>query len=192
MFSLVGYSATTTSARFSSTKARGACARSYVRCHTDPRQLLAYASASTQTIDASMDTQGSATHAAARARCPGSAAGVDVYDDAEPMPNEWIHLGQDQCCLAWCSTPDDCGWQRADDRLATARACGARPVIALGAGLCRDQLLASDLPARLSHFAAAVALRYPWLAYCTPVSEPLAPSWKSCKDTPLKAAASSW
>lgn len=63
-----------------------------------------------------------------------------------------------------------------DERLATLRALGVRPIAGLlhhGSGPPDTNLLDPDFPARLAEYAAAVATRYPWVTEWTPVNEPL-------------------
>jgi dTDP-4-dehydrorhamnose reductase len=68
----------------------------------------------------------------------------------------------------------DFGW--ADTRLARLRELGLAPIAGLvhhGSGPRNTGLLDPQFPARLAAFAAAAALRYPWVDTWTPVNEPL-------------------
>jgi len=67
-------------------------------------------------------------------------------------------------------------WRWTDARLGRLRALGLTPIVTLvhhGSGPRATNLLDPAFGARLAEFAAAVARRYPWLEYFTPVNEPL-------------------
>jgi len=75
--------------------------------------------------------------------------------------------------------PDGLGradWSWTDERLARMRDLGIRPIAGLlhhGSGPRHTDLSQPDFAAKLARFAAAVAERYPWLEFYTPVNEPL-------------------
>ena len=75
--------------------------------------------------------------------------------------------------------PDGLGradWSWTDERLARMRDLGIRPIAGLlhhGSGPRHTDLGQPDFAAKLAGFAAAVAERYPWLEFYTPVNEPL-------------------
>ncbi|WP_084579676.1 family 1 glycosylhydrolase [Sphingomonas azotifigens] len=72
--------------------------------------------------------------------------------------------------------PARCDWVWSDSRLARMRELGLRPIAGLvhhGSGPRRTDLLDPDFGAKLGHYAARVAERYPWIADWTPVNEPL-------------------
>jgi dTDP-4-dehydrorhamnose reductase len=67
-------------------------------------------------------------------------------------------------------------WKWADERLARLRALGIRPIVGLvhhGSGPRGTSLVDPGFAPRLAQFAHAVAARYPWIEYYTPVNEPL-------------------
>ena len=67
-------------------------------------------------------------------------------------------------------------WSWADERLATLRSLGIRPIIGLvhhGSGPRETSLIDPEFPEKLASYARAVALRYPWVEAYTPVNEPL-------------------
>jgi dTDP-4-dehydrorhamnose reductase len=66
-------------------------------------------------------------------------------------------------------------WSWLDARLPQLRELGVEPIAGLlhhGSGPLPGGLLAPDFAERLAEFAGAVAQRYPWLEYYTPVNEP--------------------
>ncbi|WP_244817571.1 family 1 glycosylhydrolase [Caballeronia sp. Lep1P3] len=66
-------------------------------------------------------------------------------------------------------------WSWLDARLPTLRELGVEPIAGLlhhGSGPLPGGLLDADFATRLAEFARAVAQRYPWLSYYTPVNEP--------------------
>ena len=71
------------------------------------------------------------------------------------------------------SHPD---WSLPDRQLRSLRLLGVRPIAGLlhhGSGPPHTSLLDPELPAKLSAYARAVAVRYPWIDAYTPVNEPL-------------------
>lgn len=67
-------------------------------------------------------------------------------------------------------------WSWADERLGRLRELGIRPIVGLvhhGSGPCDTSLVDPEFPEKLAVFARAVAKRYPWVTYYTPVNEPL-------------------
>lgn len=67
-------------------------------------------------------------------------------------------------------------WSFADERLAILRDLGITPIVGLvhhGSGPRYTDLLDPLFPEKLARFARAVAERYPWLEFYTPVNEPL-------------------
>lgn len=72
--------------------------------------------------------------------------------------------------------PDSADWLWSDIRLHELRERGITPIAGLmhhGSGPLFTSLIDSDLPKHLAAFAGAVAQRYPWIEYYTPVNEPL-------------------
>ena len=68
----------------------------------------------------------------------------------------------------------DWGWT--DDRLERLRHLGIRPIASLvhhGSGPRATNLLDPDFPRLFAEYAGAVARRYPWIDFYTPVNEPL-------------------
>ncbi|WP_250536584.1 family 1 glycosylhydrolase [Caballeronia sp. AZ10_KS36] len=73
------------------------------------------------------------------------------------------------------SSIDEADWSWLDARLPTLRALGVEPIAGLlhhGSGPLPGGLLDPHFAQRLAEFARAVAERYPWLSYYTPVNEP--------------------
>ena len=71
---------------------------------------------------------------------------------------------------------DDVDWRWPDDRMATLRRLGIRPIVGLvhhGSGPRHTHLLDPAFATGLAEFAGAVAARYPWVTDWTPVNEPL-------------------
>jgi dTDP-4-dehydrorhamnose reductase len=67
-------------------------------------------------------------------------------------------------------------WSWSDDRLATLRRLGIRPIVGLvhhGSGPPGTDLLDPDFAPGLARYATDVARRYPWITDYTPVNEPL-------------------
>ncbi len=67
-------------------------------------------------------------------------------------------------------------WSWPDERLPALRAAGITPIAGLvhhGSGPAHTSLVDPAFPPQLAEYAGAVAARYPWLAYYTPVNEPL-------------------
>jgi dTDP-4-dehydrorhamnose reductase len=67
-------------------------------------------------------------------------------------------------------------WSWADERLTLLDDLGIRPIAGLvhhGSGPRDTSLIDPAFPEKLAKFAQAVAQRYPWLSYYTPVNEPL-------------------
>jgi dTDP-4-dehydrorhamnose reductase len=70
---------------------------------------------------------------------------------------------------------EDADWSWLDARLPELRDLGVEPIAGLlhhGSGPLPGGLLDPDFARRLGEFAGAVAKRYPWLEYYTPVNEP--------------------
>ncbi|TFW29548.1 family 1 glycosylhydrolase [Massilia horti] len=66
-------------------------------------------------------------------------------------------------------------WSWADARLTALRDAGVTPIAGLvhhGSGPRHTSLIDPDFATQLAAYAAAVAARYPWLEYYTPVNEP--------------------
>jgi dTDP-4-dehydrorhamnose reductase len=67
-------------------------------------------------------------------------------------------------------------WRWPDERLARLRDRGITPIVGLihhGSGPRDTSLLDPDFPIKLAAYARAVAERYPWIEWWTPVNEPL-------------------
>jgi len=67
-------------------------------------------------------------------------------------------------------------WDRAATDLNLLRRKGIVPIVGLlhhGSGPAHTDLLDDDFPAKFADYAAAVASRFPWLEYYTPINEPL-------------------
>ena len=67
-------------------------------------------------------------------------------------------------------------WEWSDQRLARIRELGIEPIVTLlhhGSGPRYTDLLDPQFPEKLAAYARAVARRYPWLKFFTPVNEPL-------------------
>jgi dTDP-4-dehydrorhamnose reductase len=67
-------------------------------------------------------------------------------------------------------------WSWADERLTTLDDLGIRPIAGLvhhGSGPRDTSLIDPAFPEKLAEYARAVAQRYPWIYYYTPVNEPL-------------------
>ncbi|WOD40273.1 family 1 glycosylhydrolase [Nodosilinea sp. E11] len=72
--------------------------------------------------------------------------------------------------------PEQADWRWADERLSYLKDIGVRPIVGLihhGSGPPHTSLLDPEFATGLAQFAEAVARRYPWLEYYTPVNEPL-------------------
>ena len=70
---------------------------------------------------------------------------------------------------------DKADWSWPDERLPALRDAGVTPIAGLihhGSGPRDTSLLDPAFPQRLAEYAGAVAARYPWLEYYTPVNEP--------------------
>eukprot|EP01034_Spumella_vulgaris_P035403 gene35403-43652_t len=66
-------------------------------------------------------------------------------------------------------------WSLPDERLQALRDLGVQPIAGLvhhGSGPRHTSLVDPAFPQQLAEFAGAVAQRYPWLEYYTPVNEP--------------------
>ncbi|MBW4560844.1 MAG: sugar nucleotide-binding protein [Mojavia pulchra JT2-VF2] len=71
---------------------------------------------------------------------------------------------------------ENADWSWPDERLGRLRELGIRPILGLvhhGSGPDHTSLVDPDFPEKLAEFARAVAERYPWVTYYTPVNEPL-------------------
>jgi dTDP-4-dehydrorhamnose reductase len=67
-------------------------------------------------------------------------------------------------------------WSWPDERLPALQKLGITPIVGLvhhGSGPRHTSLVDPQFPEKLAGFARAVAQRYPWLEYYTPVNEPL-------------------
>lgn len=67
-------------------------------------------------------------------------------------------------------------WSWADERMSLLDDLGIRPIAGLvhhGSGPRETSLIDPSFPEKLAEFARAVAQRYPWISYYTPVNEPL-------------------
>jgi dTDP-4-dehydrorhamnose reductase len=67
-------------------------------------------------------------------------------------------------------------WSWPDERLPRLRELGVKPIVGLvhhGSGPRHTSLVDPAFPAQLAAYAGAVAQRYPWVEYYTPVNEPL-------------------
>lgn len=75
--------------------------------------------------------------------------------------------------------PDDvesADWSWPDERLVQLRKAGIEPIVGLvhhGSGPMHTSLVDPAFPEKLAEYAGAVAARYPWVEYYTPVNEPL-------------------
>jgi beta-glucosidase/6-phospho-beta-glucosidase/beta-galactosidase len=81
--------------------------------------------------------------------------------------------------------PAQFDWRWTDGAMTALRAAGIEPILDLvHFGLPDDIAAVGDprLPARFEAYAAAVAERYPWVRYYTPVNEPLVTAWFSAKE----------
>jgi dTDP-4-dehydrorhamnose reductase len=70
----------------------------------------------------------------------------------------------------------DADWRWSDERLPGLRELGVTPIVGLlhhGSGPRHTSLVSADFPDKLAAYAGAVAARYPWVEYYTPVNEPL-------------------
>ncbi len=71
---------------------------------------------------------------------------------------------------------DNADWSWPDERLPALRAAGITPIAGLvhhGSGPAHTSLIDPAFAPQLAEYAAAVATRYPWIEYYTPVNEPL-------------------
>ena len=67
-------------------------------------------------------------------------------------------------------------WSWSDQRLARLRELGITPIVGLvhhGSGPAHTSLVDPTFAGKLAEYASAVAQRYPWVEYYTPVNEPL-------------------
>lgn len=67
-------------------------------------------------------------------------------------------------------------WSWADERLHLLKELGITPIIGLlhhGSGPSYTSLVDPEFPGKLTEYAMAVAERYPWLEWFTPINEPL-------------------
>ncbi|WP_334187718.1 family 1 glycosylhydrolase [Noviherbaspirillum sp.] len=70
----------------------------------------------------------------------------------------------------------DADWSWPDERLPELQRLGVTPIVGLvhhGSGPQHTSLVDPDFAVKLAEFAGAVAQRYPWVEYYTPVNEPL-------------------
>jgi dTDP-4-dehydrorhamnose reductase len=82
--------------------------------------------------------------------------------------------------VLWERIAPDCiesaDWSWSDERLARLRQLGITPIVGLvhhGSGPAHTSLVDPTFASKLAEYASAVAQRYPWLEYYTPVNEPL-------------------
>lgn len=71
---------------------------------------------------------------------------------------------------------EEADWSWTDARLTMLRERGIEPIATLlhhGSGPSHTSLLDPEFPAKFAAYARAVAQRYPWLRFFTPVNEPL-------------------
>ncbi|WP_229507739.1 sugar nucleotide-binding protein [Massilia sp. Dwa41.01b] len=71
---------------------------------------------------------------------------------------------------------NDADWSWSDARLPALQELGVTPIVGLlhhGSGPRHTSLVSPDFPDKLAAYAGAVAARYPWVEYYTPVNEPL-------------------
>jgi len=71
---------------------------------------------------------------------------------------------------------EEADWSWPDARLPALRALGIEPIVGLvhhGSGPRHTSLVDPEFAPKLAAFAGAVAQRYPWVEYYTPVNEPL-------------------
>jgi dTDP-4-dehydrorhamnose reductase len=71
---------------------------------------------------------------------------------------------------------ENANWSWSDERLGGLRALGITPIVGLvhhGSGPRHTSLIDPVFPGQLAEYAGAVAKRYPWVEYYTPVNEPL-------------------
>ena len=69
---------------------------------------------------------------------------------------------------------DKADWSWPDERLPALRALGVNPIVGLvhhGSGPRHTSLIDPSFPTLLAEYAGAVAARYPWVEYYTPVNE---------------------
>jgi dTDP-4-dehydrorhamnose reductase len=71
---------------------------------------------------------------------------------------------------------ENADWSWPDARLPALQRLGITPIVGLvhhGSGPRHTSLVDPDFPEKLAEYAGAVAQRYPWVGYYTPVNEPL-------------------
>jgi dTDP-4-dehydrorhamnose reductase len=71
---------------------------------------------------------------------------------------------------------ENADWSWTDERLGRLRELGILPIVGLvhhGSGPRDTSLIDPEFPEKLAAFARAVADRYPWVTYYTPINEPL-------------------
>jgi dTDP-4-dehydrorhamnose reductase len=69
---------------------------------------------------------------------------------------------------------DKADWSWPDERLPALQQLGVTPIVGLihhGSGPRHTSLVSEDFPEKLAEYAGAVARRYPWVEYYTPVNE---------------------
>ncbi|GHA74924.1 dTDP-4-dehydrorhamnose reductase [Cognatilysobacter bugurensis] len=72
--------------------------------------------------------------------------------------------------------PESADWSWPDERLQRLREVGVEPIVGLvhhGSGPMYTSLVDPEFGPKLAEYAGAVARRYPWVEYYTPVNEPL-------------------
>jgi dTDP-4-dehydrorhamnose reductase len=70
---------------------------------------------------------------------------------------------------------DSADWSWSDERLPVLQQLGVTPIVGLvhhGSGPRHTSLVSPDFAEKLADYAGAVARRYPWVEYWTPVNEP--------------------
>ena len=71
---------------------------------------------------------------------------------------------------------ENADWSWSDERLGRLRELGMTPIVGLihhGSGPAHTSLVDPKFATKLAEYASAVAKRYPWIEYFTPVNEPL-------------------
>lgn len=83
-------------------------------------------------------------------------------------PVLWEHIAPDGL--------ESADWSWPDERLARLRELQVTPIVGLvhhGSGPIETSLVDPAFPEKLAAYASAVAARYPWVEYYTPINEPL-------------------
>ena len=91
-----------------------------------------------------------------------------IYVRAMRYPVLWEQIAPDDL--------DSADWSWPDERLPRLLQLGITPIVGLvhhGSGPMHTSLVDPRFPDKLAQYAGAVARRYPWVEYYTPVNEPL-------------------